>query len=185
MILLFWFLGWLWVQCYLTDRFSTACENFSIWGSQQSNIELATYICTTHTLHTNNTRSPTASSLCRVSGCGKWNYSPSYREESFYLSLPLFLTFLLLSNRTELKARLAGIVSLCHRMLRAKWERSSWSWLPERNISSVCHPGIALKWMMGRMSDFSPVSLSLMSFSLVYLRLALSPNGAQIGFETL
>ncbi len=86
MILLFWFLGWLWVQCYLTDRFSTACENFSIWGSQQSNIELATYICTTHTLHTNNTKSPTASSLCRVSGCGKWNYSPSYREESFSLS---------------------------------------------------------------------------------------------------
>ncbi len=86
MILLFWFLGWLWVQCYLTDRFSTACENFSIWGSQQSNIELATYICTTHTLHTNNTRSPTASSLCRVSGCGKWNYTPSYREESLSLS---------------------------------------------------------------------------------------------------
>ncbi len=88
MILLFWFLGWLWVQCYLTDRFSTACENFSIWGSQQSNIELATY--SPHTLHTNNTKSPTASSLCRVSGCGKWNYFPSYREESFFLSLSPF-----------------------------------------------------------------------------------------------
>lgn len=184
MILLFWFLGWLWVQCYLTDRFSTACENFSIWGSQQSNIELATYICTTHTLHTNNTKSPTASSLCRVSGCGKWNYSPLI-QRGIFLSLSLFLTFLLPPNRTELKACLAGIVSLCHRMLRAKWGRSSWSWLPERNISSVRHPGIALKLMIGRMSDFSPASLSLMSFSLVYLRLALSPNGAQIGFETL
>jgi len=82
-----------WADCYLTDRFSTECENSS-WASEQFNIELATYILHTHThTHTRNTKqpSPWKSSPCRVSGCGKWNYSPSCREESFFLSLLLFI----------------------------------------------------------------------------------------------
>lgn len=111
MILLFWFLGWLWVQCYLTDRFSTACENFSIWGSQQSNIELATYILT-HTHYTQITRK--ARRLPVSAGCldvANEIISP-HTERNLSFSLSLFLTFLLPPNRTELKAHLAGIVSL-------------------------------------------------------------------------
>lgn len=97
MISLFWFLGWLCVQCYLTDRFSTECENSSSWASEQSIIELATYVLPTNT-HTH-TEQP-ASSPCRVSGYGKWNYSPSYREKSFFLSLPFSWHFFRL--QTEL-----------------------------------------------------------------------------------
>ncbi len=89
MILLFWFLGWLWVQCYLTDGFSTACENFSIWGSQQSNIELATYILT-HTHYTQITRK--ARRLPVSAGCldvANEIISPhTERNLSFSLSLP-------------------------------------------------------------------------------------------------